>query len=157
MSVLMRRENTLIIEPGSDISKIQIINFILLPNSKKHFEGPPLYGFEFVGDKCYQMLNTEHGDCFQGEGRIVCTKCDSGYQLVKQVCKEDIDIIYIILGVICGFVILISAIVAVIASCQLKQYRKPQFLAFQPQILASDAAWQGKVVKAEKFGDLMRM
>ncbi|CAL6021335.1 Hypothetical_protein [Hexamita inflata] len=43
MSVLMRRENTLIIEPGSDISKIQIINFILLPNSKKHFEGPPLY------------------------------------------------------------------------------------------------------------------
>ncbi|CAL6000689.1 Hypothetical_protein [Hexamita inflata] len=42
MSVLMRRENTLIIEPGSDISKIQIINFILLPNSKKHFEGPPL-------------------------------------------------------------------------------------------------------------------
>ncbi|CAL6039437.1 Transposase_IS4 [Hexamita inflata] len=45
MSVLMRRENTLIIEPGSDISKIQIINFILLPNSKKHFEGPPLYSF----------------------------------------------------------------------------------------------------------------
>ncbi|CAL6107093.1 Hypothetical_protein [Hexamita inflata] len=45
MSVLMRRENTLIIEPGSDISKIQIINFILLPNSKKHFEGPPLYQF----------------------------------------------------------------------------------------------------------------
>ncbi|CAL5971930.1 Cathepsin_L [Hexamita inflata] len=45
MSVLMRRENTLIIEPGSDISKIQIINFILLPNSKKHFEGPPLYEY----------------------------------------------------------------------------------------------------------------
>ncbi|CAL6025790.1 Hypothetical_protein [Hexamita inflata] len=45
MSVLMRRENTLIIEPGSDISKIQIINFILLPNSKKHFEGPPLQDF----------------------------------------------------------------------------------------------------------------
>ncbi|CAL6103935.1 Transmembrane_domain-containing protein [Hexamita inflata] len=116
-----------------------------------------LYGFEFVGDKCYQILNTEHGDCFQGEGRIVCTKCDSGYKLVKQVCKEDVDIIYIILGVICGLVILISAIVAVIVSCQLKQYRKPQFLAFQPQVLASDAAWQGKVVKAEKFGDLMRM
>ncbi|CAL6116299.1 Hypothetical_protein [Hexamita inflata] len=36
-------ETQLIIEPGSDISKIQIINFILLPNSKKHFEGPPLY------------------------------------------------------------------------------------------------------------------
>ncbi|CAL5991692.1 Hypothetical_protein [Hexamita inflata] len=36
-------ETQLIIEPDSDISKIQIINFILLPNSKKHFEGPPLY------------------------------------------------------------------------------------------------------------------
>ncbi|CAL6062859.1 Cathepsin_B [Hexamita inflata] len=51
MSVLMRRENTLIIEPGSDISKIQIINFILLPNSKKHFEGPPL---QFYGGGIYQ-------------------------------------------------------------------------------------------------------
>ncbi|CAL5979225.1 Hypothetical_protein [Hexamita inflata] len=48
MSVLMRREHTLIIEPGSDISKIQIINFILLPNSKKHFEGPPLQLEELV-------------------------------------------------------------------------------------------------------------
>ncbi|CAL6107618.1 Conserved_hypothetical protein [Hexamita inflata] len=48
MSVLMRRENTLIIEPGSDISKIQIINFILLPNSKKHFEGPPLQVFLYT-------------------------------------------------------------------------------------------------------------
>ncbi|CAL6055564.1 Hypothetical_protein [Hexamita inflata] len=48
MSVLMRRENTLIIEPGSDISKIQIINFILLPNSKKHFEGPPLQQLWYI-------------------------------------------------------------------------------------------------------------
>ncbi|CAL6063716.1 Hypothetical_protein [Hexamita inflata] len=58
MSVLMRRENTLIIEPGSDISKIQIINFILLPNSKKHFEGPPLYNclcYEF-----HQRYKSEH-------------------------------------------------------------------------------------------------
>ncbi|CAL6010191.1 Hypothetical_protein [Hexamita inflata] len=54
MSVLMRRENTLIIEPGSDISKIQIINFILLPNSKKHFEGPPLY------EVLMNMLREEH-------------------------------------------------------------------------------------------------
>ncbi|CAL6105908.1 Hypothetical_protein [Hexamita inflata] len=59
MSVLMRRENTLIIEPGSDISKIQIINFILLPNSKKHFEGPPLQcvcdtngGYSIISGSC---------------------------------------------------------------------------------------------------------
>ncbi|CAL6058283.1 Conserved_hypothetical protein [Hexamita inflata] len=63
MSVLMRRENTLIIEPGSDISKIQIINFILLPNSKKHFEGPPLYlpegenfATEFLEEKIQAQL-----------------------------------------------------------------------------------------------------
>ncbi|CAL6040005.1 Hypothetical_protein [Hexamita inflata] len=59
MSVLMRRENTLIIEPGSDISKIQIINFILLPNSKKHFEGPPLYTTNNKGGNecgCFQLF-----------------------------------------------------------------------------------------------------
>ncbi|CAL6048657.1 Hypothetical_protein [Hexamita inflata] len=56
MSVLMRRENTLIIEPGSDISKIQIINFILLPNSKKHFEGPPLQLFKYVEKRWYDYL-----------------------------------------------------------------------------------------------------
>ncbi|CAL5970968.1 Hypothetical_protein [Hexamita inflata] len=55
MSVLMRRENTLIIEPGSDISKIQIINFILLPNSKKHFEGPPLYNYTNIRVKSYGL------------------------------------------------------------------------------------------------------
>ncbi|CAL6082501.1 Conserved_hypothetical protein [Hexamita inflata] len=66
MSVLMRRENTLIIEPGSDISKIQIINFILLPNSKKHFEGPPLqmpfYSAEQMGafdEKLAQIVASE--------------------------------------------------------------------------------------------------
>ncbi|CAL6060095.1 Hypothetical_protein [Hexamita inflata] len=60
MSVLMRRENTLIIEPGSDISKIQIINFILLPNSKKHFEGPPL--------QCAAILFSQRflGLCYAG-------------------------------------------------------------------------------------------
>ncbi|CAL6035189.1 Hypothetical_protein [Hexamita inflata] len=57
MSVLMRRENTLIIEPGSDISKIQIINFILLPNSKKHFEGPPLQsGYEINISTCINTV-----------------------------------------------------------------------------------------------------
>ncbi|CAL6011595.1 P-loop_containing nucleoside triphosphate hydrolase [Hexamita inflata] len=56
MSVLMRRENTLIIEPGSDISKIQIINFILLPNSKKHFEGPPLQ--QLASEKNIQLFCT---------------------------------------------------------------------------------------------------
>ncbi|CAL6077234.1 Hypothetical_protein [Hexamita inflata] len=56
MSVLMRRENTLIIEPGSDISKIQIINFILLPNSKKHFEGPPLY-LDGMSNEAQEFLN----------------------------------------------------------------------------------------------------
>ncbi|CAL6092871.1 Hypothetical_protein [Hexamita inflata] len=59
MSVLMRRENTLIIEPGSDISKIQIINFILLPNSKKHFEGPPLQEQKQITRK---DSGTLHGD-----------------------------------------------------------------------------------------------
>ncbi|CAL5971522.1 Conserved_hypothetical protein [Hexamita inflata] len=46
-------ETQLIIEPDSDISKIQIINFILLPNSKKHFEGPPLYVYN-------QILNRQN-------------------------------------------------------------------------------------------------
>ncbi|CAL6102429.1 Hypothetical_protein [Hexamita inflata] len=79
MSVLMRRENTLIIEPGSDISKIQIINFILLPNSKKHFEGPPLQqmvsgmcqcpsGQSVVNDSCKQtsyVINITNFECSQ--------------------------------------------------------------------------------------------
>ncbi|CAL5994372.1 Hypothetical_protein [Hexamita inflata] len=62
MSVLMRRENTLIIEPGSDISKIQIINFILLPNSKKHFEGPPLQEdiVQEMLDDCVQICAGAH-------------------------------------------------------------------------------------------------
>ncbi|CAL6093031.1 Transmembrane_domain-containing protein [Hexamita inflata] len=115
------------------------------------------YGYQKFNGICYQAVSNSNGDCYQGEGKIVCTKCNLNYKLENQVCKEEIDIIYIILGVICGFVILVSAIVIFIISCQLKQFRKPQFLTFNPTALLSDAAWQGKVVKAEKFGDLMRM
>ncbi|CAL5983601.1 Hypothetical_protein [Hexamita inflata] len=42
MECIEEEGTRLIIESDSDISQIQIINFILLPNSKKHFEGPPL-------------------------------------------------------------------------------------------------------------------
>ncbi|CAL6093014.1 Transmembrane_domain-containing protein [Hexamita inflata] len=115
------------------------------------------YGYQKFNGICYQAVSNSNGDCYQGEGKIVCTKCNLNYKLENQVCKEEIDIIYIILGVICGFVILVSAIVIIIVSCQLKTFRKPQFLTFNPSALLSDAAWQGKVVKAEKFGDLMRM
>ncbi|CAL6057527.1 Hypothetical_protein [Hexamita inflata] len=89
MSVLMRRENTLIIEPGSDISKIQIINFILLPNSKKHFEGPPLY----LQQNRIQLIaaNKKYYNDFQEEIQIeVQTELKSKiYQLMESYIQRD--------------------------------------------------------------------
>ncbi|CAL5979382.1 Hypothetical_protein [Hexamita inflata] len=86
MSVLMRRENTLIIEPGSDISKIQIINFILLPNSKKHFEGPPLQKMlknclKVV--RCY--INTKQR-CHLYLSVSSCFPLLKSFQLTRQIC-----------------------------------------------------------------------
>ncbi|CAL5991843.1 Hypothetical_protein [Hexamita inflata] len=81
MSVLMRRENTLIIEPGSDISKIQIINFILLPNSKKHFEGPPLYMNAMF---LLQSINTSLLICAESKKIVVPLKyCIDPHQTVN--------------------------------------------------------------------------
>ncbi|CAL5984369.1 Conserved_hypothetical protein [Hexamita inflata] len=104
MSVLMRRENTLIIEPGSDISKIQIINFILLPNSKKHFEGPPLYNiltysFAEPKDRPFYLIKNEFDtkdsyqiEQFQKEMKRRIIGCNG--QQVISVCAGICDFCY---------------------------------------------------------------
>ncbi|CAL6018953.1 Hypothetical_protein [Hexamita inflata] len=88
MSVLMRRENTLIIEPGSDISKIQIINFILLPNSKKHFEGPPLQHL-VTGSHSFEILSTMQPKVINQS--IICD-CDHVVTAQFENTMEDINI-----------------------------------------------------------------
>ncbi|CAL6091260.1 Rab1a [Hexamita inflata] len=86
MSVLMRRENTLIIEPGSDISKIQIINFILLPNSKKHFEGPPLQQSYENGQKWMRELKEQYGNI---PSYFVANKAENESNIISKLQVED--------------------------------------------------------------------
>ncbi|CAL5990842.1 Hypothetical_protein [Hexamita inflata] len=90
MSVLMRRENTLIIEPGSDISKIQIINFILLPNSKKHFEGPPLYVYNSNVDiSNIQVINNKITASNSNSINQQFTSCSSIFSQVTQITQKS--------------------------------------------------------------------